>query len=624
MDHAKTMPRMRYARLATLAMGAMAAAAAAQPDASESDYLGTLARDTQAVTIQTTLSDFDTELALFDASGVLIAQNDDANGTTTSQIDAGLLDPGRYWIAATGFNATFADGFTVLPGSAAGDLRVRVISAAGNASSNVALATGRVHWVTFDVVGIPPVPPNIGLGIVGEAGESIAISTGNSSVRTSMALFNSSGTVIAENDDFSIFDETSRIVTPPLDAGEYYLAVHTDSAFFIQGFIALGWRDSEEGPIEVRVEDRYRLEHDFTDETPLLIRLTIREACVLGDCPPGALQENEPAFDVFDSEFDVTNAGCGANPALFTEAILGQTWCGLVRTQRGDFPNGTSGGVRDVDWYEVYLPQPTLLDLGVEGGTDGEMFLVAINAPGPDCGLNDVELLDEAPLDTCAGPAAISGVYLPGRYAVAIAPSFFDSLGPTPYTLSITGTPVAQFDLGPIGQEFELFDLSTIGSNFDTELALYDAQGNLIADDDDGVSGSTLSLIPQVSLPAGEYYAVVTGFNVAFGPGFGIDLREGALGSGGGDAVVNIGGFSQPASVPQDRAVWVRFRITPQGPCSPADLAAPFGTLTFADISAFLGAFAVNDPAADLAAPFGFYTFADISAFLAAFAGGCP
>jgi hypothetical protein len=59
-------------------------------------------------------------------------------------------------------------------------------------------------------------------------------------------------------------------------------------------------------------------------------------------------------------------------------------------------------------------------------------------------------------------------------------------------------------------------------------------------------------------------------------------------------------------------------------PCNTADLAEPFGDLTFADISAFLTAFTAQDPAADLAAPQGQFTFADISAFLAAFAAGCP
>ncbi len=58
--------------------------------------------------------------------------------------------------------------------------------------------------------------------------------------------------------------------------------------------------------------------------------------------------------------------------------------------------------------------------------------------------------------------------------------------------------------------------------------------------------------------------------------------------------------------------------------CNAADLAEPFGAITFADISAFLAAFAGNEPDADLAPPLGQFTFADISAFLAAFSAGCP
>ncbi len=57
---------------------------------------------------------------------------------------------------------------------------------------------------------------------------------------------------------------------------------------------------------------------------------------------------------------------------------------------------------------------------------------------------------------------------------------------------------------------------------------------------------------------------------------------------------------------------------------SPADLAEPYGSLTFADITAFLDAFTDKDPRADLASPPGVYTFADIAAFLDAFVRGCP
>jgi hypothetical protein len=73
-------------------------------------------------------------------------------------------------------------------------------------------------------------------------------------------------------------------------------------------------------------------------------------------------------------------------------------------------------------------------------------------------------------------------------------------------------------------------------------------------------------------------------------------------------------------------AVDLRAHLGANGPqpCNPADLAPPFGDLTFADISAFLAAFTAQDPAADLAPPQGQFTFADISAFLAAFSAGCP
>jgi choice-of-anchor B domain-containing protein len=59
-------------------------------------------------------------------------------------------------------------------------------------------------------------------------------------------------------------------------------------------------------------------------------------------------------------------------------------------------------------------------------------------------------------------------------------------------------------------------------------------------------------------------------------------------------------------------------------PDCPADLAAPFGTLDFSDVVAFLGAFASSDSAADLAPPFGTFDFSDVVAFLASFGSGCP
>ncbi len=58
--------------------------------------------------------------------------------------------------------------------------------------------------------------------------------------------------------------------------------------------------------------------------------------------------------------------------------------------------------------------------------------------------------------------------------------------------------------------------------------------------------------------------------------------------------------------------------------CSVADLAPPFGSLDFSDVSAFLIALSSNEPQADLAEPLGQYDFSDVVAFLSAFAAGCP
>ena len=58
--------------------------------------------------------------------------------------------------------------------------------------------------------------------------------------------------------------------------------------------------------------------------------------------------------------------------------------------------------------------------------------------------------------------------------------------------------------------------------------------------------------------------------------------------------------------------------------CNAADIAAPFGVLDLADISAFISAFTSGGPDADLAPPMGVFDLADISAFVGAFTTGCP
>jgi hypothetical protein len=61
---------------------------------------------------------------------------------------------------------------------------------------------------------------------------------------------------------------------------------------------------------------------------------------------------------------------------------------------------------------------------------------------------------------------------------------------------------------------------------------------------------------------------------------------------------------------------------SPQRSC-PADLAAPTGILDLADLTAFVGAFVNEEPAADLGARFGVFDLADLVAFVEVFVSGC-
>ena len=70
------------------------------------------------------------------------------------------------------------------------------------------------------------------------------------------------------------------------------------------------------------------------------------------------------------------------------------------------------------------------------------------------------------------------------------------------------------------------------------------------------------------------------------------------------------GGFSVTDSLPQDSC-----RV---------DLAEPYGTVDFFDVSTFIALYAANDPSVDYAEPFGQFDFFDVSAFLNLYALGCP
>ncbi len=225
---------------------------------------------------------------------------------------------------------------------------------------------------------------------------------------------------------------------------------------------------------------------------------------------------------------------------------------------------------------------------------------------------------------TDLGPQSFTiGDELFGRYAVQAGVtssfnSFADSITMSANAVSITraGSPdqvetnteqTITFDLLVDVQatlrSFNLGWRATVSNNGAAvcSTVLADAAGNTIVVRE---APDTFEFFTEVvNLPAGRYTWSIFGYTGSDdAPGFPLQTQH----SASLNAILEL-----------------RF-IAGFGPCNAADLAAPIGQLTFADISAFLSAFSAQNPSADLAAPAGQFTFADITAFLAAFSAGCP
>ncbi|WP_411768859.1 T9SS type A sorting domain-containing protein [Winogradskyella sp. A3E31] len=70
------------------------------------------------------------------------------------------------------------------------------------------------------------------------------------------------------------------------------------------------------------------------------------------------------------------------------------------------------------------------------------------------------------------------------------------------------------------GCEDIVIDTDSTTGFTDTELGIYDSNGNLVASDDDGGSG-TLSLMTLTNLEAGTYFIAAGAWNVTYAPGYG-------------------------------------------------------------------------------------------------------
>jgi|GEM_PF-5480692 len=174
-------------------------------------------------------------------------------------------------------------------------------------------------------------------------------------------------------------------------------------------------------------------------------------------------------------------------------------------------------------------------------------------------------------------------------------------------------------DAGIVGDSNSTFVFNTCGSDFDTEIAVWDEGGTLLGANDDSSCGLQSEITLQ--LEPGIYYAVIAGYNAFFSNNFGVEMNVDAECSDGGNLQVLLGDFSDDGDFPSGRAIMVRFEIEESASCLAADINGD-GTLNFFDISAFLTLFNSLDPQADFNKD-GSFNFFDISAFLSVFSMGC-
>lgn len=222
--------------------------------------LGLVGEDGVPIQFDTFGSNFDTEMALWDAAGTLIAQNDDSSPSGRQSIITQSLAAGQYILAVNGYNSVYSNG----PGldfvggcSDSGSYMLNIDSVQAISGS---IPPSRVHTFVFtvgssadcdgdgtpdsqeldcdgngvpDECEIPTLAEAEFVGIVGDSSQAITYSTCGSSFDTEIALWDESGNLIEANDDFCGLQSE---ITRKLEPGIYYAGIAGYNAFFSENF----------------------------------------------------------------------------------------------------------------------------------------------------------------------------------------------------------------------------------------------------------------------------------------------------------------------------------------------------------------------------------------------------
>ena len=203
----------------------------------------------------------DTELGLYDSSGIRLESNDDSVLGRGSLLTR-ELSPGTYFLAAGSYNTVFSESNfgVVAPQEISDSITLNVGAGAFDPDADIlATATGAVSsgaiWFLIEVTEATPelageTPQRaIPLGTV--SGGLLSIDTSGSSIGdTELGAFNSSGELLGSNDD-SVLDLQS-VLSGELSAGTYFIAAGAWNASFGNNFEAAAPANQPSVTVNVR------------------------------------------------------------------------------------------------------------------------------------------------------------------------------------------------------------------------------------------------------------------------------------------------------------------------------------------------------------------------------------
>lgn len=473
----------------------------------------------------------------------------------------------------------------------------------------------------------PSIADAIDLGVVSGAG-FISLSTEGSSFDTEVFLWDANGDYLSGSDDCG--SDLWSCIGLNLSEGEYFLAVAGYNSEPTRDFGVTHFDDCTFGgnlflDIEGTIDERF---------LPAGNHLFYRFVVADGDCDGDTIPDSQ--------ELDCDNNGVADECEVATPGIA--AFVGAVGTSDAIIDFNTFGTGFDTE-IAVWDSQGRLLDTNDDANGSLQSQILIQLPPGifyvafagydhefsDDFGITPVDCSAGGNFNASVGSWSGVGGIGSGRSAMLsfeILPGDCDGDG-VPDDLELDcdqdGFPdscqrptIADAEpIGFIGQAGEQLTFATLGSSFDTEIAIWNAAGNLLASNDDAVPGSILQSQIDIQLTQGLYYLSLSGYNTVFGEGFGVDIVNC---SEGGMFVLDAGSVNLTGQLGAGRGMFYAFEVAPP-PC-PADLNQD-GVLNFFDVSAFLTAYSNEDPAVDFDGN-GQFNFFDVSAFLTSYGTGCP